>query len=111
MLTSPLSGQIADIVFQSDEAAFERELVKLMESNVTKAMQFLQTKGLCLMPVALASALSPPQKENENRVHPVASNGNTVMGDPARVESKNVTVKAEDESKISLLARDAKPQI
>ena len=111
MLTSPLSGQIADIVFQSDEAAFERELVKLMESNVTKAMQFLQTKGLCLMPVALASALSPPQKENENRVHPVPSNGNAVMGDPARVESNNVTVKAEDESKISLLARDAKPQI
>lgn len=32
--------------------------MKLMESNVTMAMQYLQSKGLCLMPIALATAIS-----------------------------------------------------
>lgn len=41
-----------------DSAAFEREVIQLMESNVTSAMQYLQNKGLCLMPIALASAIS-----------------------------------------------------
>lgn len=110
-MPSPLSGQIADIVFPADEAAFERELVKLMESNVTKAMQFLQTKGLCLMPVALASAMSP-RKEKENGAHPMPSNGCAVMGHPARAETNIVvTVKPEVESKISLVERDMKPRI
>lgn len=33
-------------------------MVQLMESNLTAAMQHLQTKGLCLMPIALATAIS-----------------------------------------------------
>ena len=32
--------------------------MKLMESNVTMALQYLQSKGLCLMPIALAAAIS-----------------------------------------------------
>ncbi|WVZ74969.1 hypothetical protein U9M48_023082, partial [Paspalum notatum var. saurae] len=39
-------------------AAFEQEVVQLMENNMTTAMQYLQSKGLCLMPIALASAIS-----------------------------------------------------
>lgn len=46
-----------------DQLEFEEEVVKLMESNVTMAMQYLQSKGLCLMPIALASAIS-----NEKRI-------------------------------------------
>eukprot|EP00252_Welwitschia_mirabilis_P015994 TRINITY_DN3544_c0_g1_i1.p1 TRINITY_DN3544_c0_g1~~TRINITY_DN3544_c0_g1_i1.p1 ORF type:complete len:395 (-),score=98.88 TRINITY_DN3544_c0_g1_i1:296-1480(-) len=38
--------------------AFEKEVAKLMESNITAAMQYLQNKGLCLMPIALARAIS-----------------------------------------------------
>jgi hypothetical protein len=38
--------------------AFEQEVVKLMETSITSAMQYLQNKGLCLMPVALASSIS-----------------------------------------------------
>ncbi|ERN01450.1 hypothetical protein AMTR_s00002p00267570 [Amborella trichopoda] len=35
----------------------EREVAKLMEEDVGAAMQFLQSKALCLMPIALASTL------------------------------------------------------
>ncbi|KAG6518488.1 hypothetical protein ZIOFF_021963 [Zingiber officinale] len=41
-----------------DNLTFEQEVVKLMETNVTAAMQYLQDKGLCLMPIALATAIS-----------------------------------------------------
>lgn len=32
--------------------------MKLMETNITAAVQYLQDKGLCLMPIALATAIS-----------------------------------------------------
>lgn len=35
----------------------ERQVAKLMEDNVGAAMQFLQSKALCIMPVSLASAI------------------------------------------------------
>lgn len=55
---SPSAGQAEDICQSPDQIAFEQEVVKLMESNVTMAMQYLQSKGLCLMPIALATAIS-----------------------------------------------------
>ncbi|GJS44812.1 transcription factor UNE12 [Tanacetum coccineum] len=35
----------------------ERQVAKLMEENVGSAMQFLQSKALCIMPISLASAI------------------------------------------------------
>ncbi|CAA2996774.1 transcription factor UNE12 [Olea europaea subsp. europaea] len=35
----------------------ERQVAKLMEENVGAAMQFLQSKALCVMPISLASAI------------------------------------------------------
>lgn len=35
----------------------EKQVAKLMEENVGAAMQFLQSKALCIMPVSLASAI------------------------------------------------------
>nr|WIE96158.1 basic helix-loop-helix transcription factor [Loropetalum chinense var. rubrum] len=58
LLLSPLADQEADISESPDHIAFEQEVVKLMESNITMAMQYLQSKGLCLMPIALAAAIS-----------------------------------------------------
>ncbi|XP_068663811.1 transcription factor LRL1-like isoform X2 [Aristolochia californica] len=58
LLLSASLGQGPDLADSPDNIAFEQEVVKLMESNVTSAMQFLQTKGLCLMPIALAAAIS-----------------------------------------------------
>ncbi|XP_020582483.1 transcription factor bHLH66-like [Phalaenopsis equestris] len=57
---SPIS-QGADTLESQDSLAFEQEVVKLMESSVTTAMQYLQNKGLCLMPIALATAISNPK--------------------------------------------------
>ncbi|KAF2325283.1 hypothetical protein GH714_026105 [Hevea brasiliensis] len=35
----------------------ERQVAKLMEDNVGAAMQFLQSKALCIMPISLATAI------------------------------------------------------
>jgi hypothetical protein len=63
VLSSVTVGSTANVSLDGtaelqDSAAFEREVIQLMESNVTSAMQYLQNKGLCLMPIALASAIS-----------------------------------------------------
>ncbi|URD97696.1 Helix-loop-helix DNA-binding domain [Musa troglodytarum] len=39
-------------------AVTEHQVAKMMEEDMGSAMQYLQGKGLCLMPVSLASALS-----------------------------------------------------
>uniref|UniRef100_A0A0E0K1B0 BHLH domain-containing protein n=1 Tax=Oryza punctata TaxID=4537 RepID=A0A0E0K1B0_ORYPU len=56
-------------------ATFEQEVVKLMEDNMTTAMQYLQSKGLCLMPVALASAISTQKGTSSAAVRPEKKNG------------------------------------
>ncbi|KAG0472346.1 hypothetical protein HPP92_016892 [Vanilla planifolia] len=38
--------------------ATEQQVAKLMEEDMGSAMQYLQGKGLCLMPISLASAIS-----------------------------------------------------
>ncbi|CAI9775933.1 unnamed protein product [Fraxinus pennsylvanica] len=43
----------------------EREVVKLMEEDVGAAMQFLQSKSLCIMPISLA-ALVYPTTQSDN---------------------------------------------
>jgi hypothetical protein len=53
-----------------DGAAFEHEVAQLMETNMTTAMQYLQSKGLCLMPIALASAISDQKGASSAAVQP-----------------------------------------
>lgn len=65
---SPQADQGVDISLNSDQIAFEEEVVKLMESNVTKAMQYLQNKGLCLMPIALATAISSGKASSSDTI-------------------------------------------
>ncbi|KAH6558670.1 hypothetical protein KP509_1Z051300 [Ceratopteris richardii] len=36
----------------------ERQVAKLMDEDMSAAMQYLQSKGLCLMPISLATAIS-----------------------------------------------------
>ncbi|KAK6940749.1 Myc-type, basic helix-loop-helix (bHLH) domain [Dillenia turbinata] len=40
----------------------ERQVAKLMEENVGAAMQFLQSKALCIMPISLATAIYHTQQ-------------------------------------------------
>lgn len=56
-LASAALGQAGGSLSQ-DGLAFEQNVVKLMEKDMTAAMQYLQNKGLCLMPIALATAIS-----------------------------------------------------
>lgn len=43
---------------QDGMAVVERQVARLMEEDMGSAMQFLQSRGLCLMPVSLATAIS-----------------------------------------------------
>ncbi|CAN1829295.1 Transcription factor UNE12 [Linum perenne] len=51
----------------------EQQVAKLMEEDVGGAMQFLQSKALCIMPISLASAIfrsHPPPPEPSSVVKP-----------------------------------------
>ena len=42
-----------------DGLAFaERQVAQLMDEDMSAAMQYLQSKGLCLMPISLATSIS-----------------------------------------------------
>uniref|UniRef100_A0A6N2L987 BHLH domain-containing protein n=1 Tax=Salix viminalis TaxID=40686 RepID=A0A6N2L987_SALVM len=58
LLLAPSAGLGIDISPSADQIAFEQEVLKLLESDATMAMHYLQSKGLCLMPIALAAAIS-----------------------------------------------------
>ncbi|KAK7355869.1 hypothetical protein VNO80_15133 [Phaseolus coccineus] len=46
----------------------ERQVAKLMEENVGAAMQFLQSKALCIMPISLASAIYQSQPSDTSSI-------------------------------------------
>ncbi|CAN1131787.1 Transcription factor UNE12 [Linum perenne] len=51
----------------------ERQIAKLMEENIGAAMQLLQSKALCIMPVSLASAIyhtTQPQPDPQAIIKP-----------------------------------------
>ncbi|KAM0009852.1 putative transcription factor bHLH family [Helianthus debilis subsp. tardiflorus] len=57
----------------------ENQVVKLMEEDMGSAMQYLQGKGLCLMPISLATAISTttchlPSSRNN---HPLLGSGSS----------------------------------
>ncbi|XP_042441917.1 transcription factor UNE12-like isoform X2 [Zingiber officinale] len=49
----------------------ERQVAKLMEEDIGAAMQFLQSKALCMMPISLAMAIYDTQQQSEcNTIKP-----------------------------------------
>ncbi|XVF21675.1 hypothetical protein REPUB_Repub12eG0110600 [Reevesia pubescens] len=46
----------------------ERQVAKLMEENVGTAMQFLQSKALCIMPISLATAIYHTQPPDTSSI-------------------------------------------
>ncbi|CAM0945615.1 unnamed protein product [Alopecurus aequalis] len=81
LLGSPRSRSQSD----EDNAAFEQEIAQLMENNMTMAMQYLQSKGLCLMPIGLASALSIQKGTASAAVRPETS---AAAGVPTEIKFK-----------------------
>ncbi|RZC81365.1 hypothetical protein C5167_043946 [Papaver somniferum] len=48
----------------------EHQVAKLIEEDVGAAMQFLQSKALCIMPISLASAIYHTQTDNSSAIKP-----------------------------------------
>ncbi|TVU27922.1 hypothetical protein EJB05_19424 [Eragrostis curvula] len=66
----------------------EQQVAKLMEEDMGSAMQYLQGKGLCLMPISLASAISSATSSSllsRPSIHPMGGAGGTLHngGSPA----------------------------
>ncbi|XP_074305453.1 bHLH transcription factor RHL1-like [Silene latifolia] len=78
----------------------EHQVAKLMEEDLGSAMQYLQRKGLCLMPISLATAISTAtcQPRNLSRTH----NGNNHIG--------NAVESTPDMSSITDIVNDASKQ-
>ncbi|KAI7743523.1 hypothetical protein M8C21_020965 [Ambrosia artemisiifolia] len=55
----------------------ENQVVKLMEEDMGSAMQYLQGKGLCLMPISLATAISTVTTTSH---HSSATNNRPLLG-------------------------------
>ncbi|KAE9608303.1 hypothetical protein Lal_00026183 [Lupinus albus] len=53
----------------------EHQVAKLMEEDMGSAMQYLQGKGLCLMPISLATAISTCHTRNNNHLTNGVHNG------------------------------------
>jgi len=54
----------------------EHQVAKLMEEDMGSAMQYLQGKGLCLMPISLATAISTATCHTRNPLINAANNNN-----------------------------------
>ncbi|KAF3779541.1 Transcription factor [Nymphaea thermarum] len=54
----------------------EHQVAKLMEEDMGSAMQYLQGKGLCLMPISLASAISTATCHSKNLPSNTINNNN-----------------------------------
>ncbi|KAJ4873856.1 BHLH domain-containing protein [Raphanus sativus] len=61
----------------------EQRVAKLMEEDMGSAMQYLQGKGLCLMPISLATAMS--SSSNHSRGALFSPNSNAVAAQEANV--------------------------
>lgn len=47
-----------DMAEKEGMATAEQKVAKLLEEDMGSAMQYLQGKGLCLMPISLATSIS-----------------------------------------------------
>lgn len=63
----------------------EQQVAKLMEEDMGSAMQYLQGKGLCLMPISLATAISTATCHSRNPVpnNPLLGGSSTTNGGEA----------------------------
>ncbi|GMH27296.1 hypothetical protein Nepgr_029139 [Nepenthes gracilis] len=95
-LVADISSQVADAGWRRNAAqtaavgandnlsVAEHQVAKLMEEDMGSAMQYLQGKGLCLMPISLATAFSTTTTYcnpiTDNPHHQSSSNGGTSGG-------------------------------
>ncbi|KAI3446760.1 hypothetical protein Pfo_003425 [Paulownia fortunei] len=68
----------------------EQQVAKLMEEDMGSAMQYLQGKGLCLMPISLATAISTATSHSRNPLPP--SNNPLLNGEAGGPLSPSMSV-------------------
>lgn len=68
----------------------EQRVAKLMEEDMGSAMQYLQGKGLCLMPISLATAISSSTTHSRGALFNPTSN--IVAAEDANVAPKAAAV-------------------
>ncbi|KAA8522884.1 hypothetical protein F0562_009307 [Nyssa sinensis] len=75
----------------------EHQVAKLMEEDMGSAMQYLQGKGLCLMPISLATAISTATCPSRNPMNPNHHNqllGSNGEGGPSSPSMSVLTVQS-----------------
>ncbi|XP_060171805.1 bHLH transcription factor RHL1-like [Lycium barbarum] len=73
----------------------EHQVAKLMEEDMGSAMQYLQGKGLCLMPISLATAISTATCHSRNPMIPNGNNrGGGEAGGPTSPNMSALTVQS-----------------
>ncbi|CAN6900117.1 unnamed protein product [Brassica oleracea] len=77
----------------------EHQVAKLMEEDMGSAMQYLQGKGLCLMPISLATAISTATCHSRNTLIPGAAGG--VGGHPSSPNLSGMTVQSTNKVTLS----------
>ncbi|XP_073154626.1 bHLH transcription factor RHL1-like [Henckelia pumila] len=68
----------------------EHQVAKLMEEDMGSAMQYLQGKGLCLMPISLATAISTATCHTRSH-HPASNNNPLLNGEAAGPTSPSMS--------------------
>ncbi|KAJ8767948.1 hypothetical protein K2173_020888 [Erythroxylum novogranatense] len=68
----------------------EHQVAKLMEEDMGSAMQYLQGKGLCLMPISLATAISTASFHNRNPVNVIGNSNNSHSYNPHPLLRSNI---------------------
>ncbi|KAL0733854.1 hypothetical protein Bca4012_010064 [Brassica carinata] len=76
----------------------EHQVAKLMEEDMGSAMQYLQGKGLCLMPISLATAISTATCHSRNPLIPGAAG---VGGHPSSPNLSGMTVLTTNKVKLN----------
>lgn len=65
----------------------EHQVAKLMEEDMGSAMQYLQGKGLCLMPISLATAISTATCHSRNPMIPTTAATTNGLNNPTTLPS------------------------
>lgn len=79
---------------QNDEGmtVAEQRVAKLMSDDMGAAMQYLQGKGLCLMPISLATAISTTTGRTRNQTSISPPNKLLLNGEAAGPTSPNMSI-------------------
>ncbi|XP_074275311.1 bHLH transcription factor RHL1-like [Silene latifolia] len=88
-------------------AITENQVAKMMEEDMGSAMQYLQGKGLCLMPISLATAISSAACTSRNPTPPSRTQSNPRICDDVDDNNNVVPPSAEQLTNTDLSIKDA----